>query len=537
MVRIEKTQKNIVFIRRTIRRLLLTLLVVTLVLPVGTSNATSTPSQELFQMSNQYAGPTDIVLGSDGNMWYGENNASEISRITPSGVITSYHVNSYSAYGASIRGLQAGPDGAIWFIDANTDQIGKITTNGQITKFTAPLLNQNGLEGLAGMTFGPDGNIWFTLAYSNKVGRMTTSGVWNTYSLPTTNANAWPYGITLGADGNLWFTELMANKIGRITTDGQITEYPTGKTNVRPTRITAGSDNAVWFTDTASGLIGRMTATGQSTFLTPPYGPISYPSSIIDGNDGAIWYTSQAGEEEYIGRITTSGEFTRYELPYEPQGFNVPYSIAFQNDNTIWITLFSHAKIMKMTIPDSVQPPENLVAVSPTKYPNLSWSDTANVQSYNIYRDGLYIATTQYLSYIDTVAPEGTHVYTVTAIQNGTESLQSNIISVFVDRTRPSITFTTPISFDNTYSNGPQVTVVASDNSDTLSALVIHLYSSTGQLLNVCGSASQAQLLTKTMSCNLASIATGSYYIKAGTNDIAGNNKTIVSPIFSIIGQ
>lgn len=102
-----------------------------------------------------------------------------------------------------------------------------------------------------------------------------------------------------------------------------------------------------------------------------------------------------------------------------------------------------------------------------------------------------------------------------------------------IDKVRPVVTFTEPTSFAEPFTNGPTVTVTASD-SNGLKQLVIHVYTQANQLLNTCGSATQAQLEAGTMNCDLSPLPSGSYYIKAGAFDNAGNNKTINSGVFVI---
>jgi virginiamycin B lyase len=117
--------------------------------------------------------------------------------------------------GATPNVIAVGPDGALWFTENSANQIGRITTAGVITEYPT-------LSSLGGITAGPDGALWFTAG--NSIGRMTTNGVTtNAYPIPTANSN--PYAITAGPDGNLWFTESGQTKIGQITTAGVITEF------------------------------------------------------------------------------------------------------------------------------------------------------------------------------------------------------------------------------------------------------------------------------------------------------------------------
>jgi len=83
--------------------------------------------------------------------------------------------------------------------------------------------------------------------------------------------------------------------------------------------------------------------------------------------------------------------------------------------------------------------PSGLAAASPTQSPSLTWNSVQDATSYNIYRDGINIASSATNSYVDTTSPEGSHSYYVTAVISSTESSPSNTISVLVDRTAPTV--------------------------------------------------------------------------------------------------
>jgi len=117
-------------------------------------------------------------------------------------------------------GITAGPDGAVWFSEEFANKIGRITTGGEITEYTIPTAKSipNGI------TSGPDGALWFCENQSSKVVRMTTNGRITEYKTPTqkmmekdaTIFGSFPTHITSGPKNTLWFTENVANKIGRI---------------------------------------------------------------------------------------------------------------------------------------------------------------------------------------------------------------------------------------------------------------------------------------------------------------------------------
>jgi fibronectin type 3 domain-containing protein len=107
--------------------------------------------------------------------------------------------------------------------------------------------------------------------------------------------------------------------------------------------------------------------------------------------------------------------------------------------------------------------PTNLATVSPAQVPNLSWVPVAGVTQYNIYRDGEIVGSSTTANYVDTSAPEGSHEYSVTAVgENGTESLHSNTVTVSVDKTAPTISYSVSPVANSLGWNSSDVTVTFS---------------------------------------------------------------------------
>ena len=62
-----------------------------------------------------------ITAGSDGNLWFTENEGNKIGRITTGGVIRETSAKS----GMYPVGIAAGPDGNVWFAEAGANAIGQ----------------------------------------------------------------------------------------------------------------------------------------------------------------------------------------------------------------------------------------------------------------------------------------------------------------------------------------------------------------------------------------------------------------------------
>jgi serine/threonine protein kinase len=76
------------------------------------------------QASSAGSGLFGITAGPDGNLWFTENSANKIGRISTSGTITEFPV---PTAGSGPNEIAAGCDGNLWFIDNTVNQIGRTT--------------------------------------------------------------------------------------------------------------------------------------------------------------------------------------------------------------------------------------------------------------------------------------------------------------------------------------------------------------------------------------------------------------------------
>jgi len=295
-------------------------------LPVGSFSS--------FQVPTVGSTPTGIAAGRDGNMWFTEQTADQIGRITPSGTVTEFSV---PTAGSAPFGIAAGPDGNIWFTEFSGNKIGRITPSGTVTEFSVPTAGSDPTA----IAAGPDGNMWFTEQDKGQIGRITPGGTVTEFTVPTAGSD--PLGIAAGPDGNLWFTD-SAGRIGQIvpsqtspgTSDG-ITEFPVPSATSAPFWIAAGPDGSLWFTDSA-GKIGQVvpsqtspgTSDGITEFPVPTAGVD--PFGIAAGPDGNMWFTEFFGDK--IGRITPSGQVTEFT----GLGGSTLTGIAAGPDGNLWFT-------------------------------------------------------------------------------------------------------------------------------------------------------------------------------------------------------
>jgi streptogramin lyase len=259
-----------------------------------------------------------VTFGPDGNLWFtdqGTTKAIGVLCLTASTLCSASDVVGQARHeyavatnggntGTSPKDIILGSDGNLWFADTGTTKaIGEINpTTHVIAEYTYSGLNPGDI------TEGPDGNVWFTDRAGSKIGLVClTVGAWcasadhSIHTFPTGIAGSTPEGITSGPDGNLWFSDdqvgslvvPIPREIGEISpTTGAVTGYVVathgGNTGSKPAAVTAGADGNVWFADKgATPAIGRMgvdTLTLQAVTIAPVEGA-SFSGAVATATD------------------------------------------------------------------------------------------------------------------------------------------------------------------------------------------------------------------------------------------------------------
>jgi streptogramin lyase len=206
----------------------------------------------------------DITAGPDGNLWFVHGGANVIGVMSISGtLLATYQIpspnpNSPVTGSGEASFIITGPDHNLWFVEEAASKIGRITTSGVITEF--PTLTPNASP--KNLAIGADGNLWFPEIGSGLVGRITMSGVITEYPMVADPTIHRLRRVAVTPDGSMWVVEAMIappwdSEIGKFDTTGtelDLWSFPNGE----PRPITAGPDGNPWFVDEANNAVVRL---------------------------------------------------------------------------------------------------------------------------------------------------------------------------------------------------------------------------------------------------------------------------------------
>lgn len=147
---------------------------------------------------------------------------------------------------------------------------------------------------------------------------------------PVAGIGVIPQSITVTADGSLWFVTSNPSAIGRIDAAGSVARFPT-RLPWALGALTPGRDGGVWFADPAGLGIGYVTSSGA--MARHGIAAAGSPQGVAAGPDGLVWFTVHAEGGDWIGRMTPTGDVTRFLIPRHRRN---PGPIVAGPDGNMW---------------------------------------------------------------------------------------------------------------------------------------------------------------------------------------------------------
>jgi streptogramin lyase len=274
--------------------------------------------------------------------------AAPISNIT----FTSFPLGDPPVY--TTTALAADPSGTkVWFTDQAFVQIGFIElSTAAVTKFSIRPPDGDTVLVLAGpqtLVFGADGSLWFpatfgfgTATESSKIGRFDPATMTVTWFPVAGSPFLTETRMAAGPDGNVWFTYQGEAKLGTITPQGAVSSIAVATAGGAFPGIMKGlafgADGNAWVTAGFRSVFRVPPSGGAATEFRLEGGSFRSPSGITRGPDDSLYFVESGTSADMgnrIGRITTAGTITEWEIP---TANSTPTGIATGSDGRIYFT-------------------------------------------------------------------------------------------------------------------------------------------------------------------------------------------------------
>ena len=205
------------------------------------------PGGDVERIALPFPQTRNPTLGADARYWFTIDSARQIGRYNPANGELDVFPMPANISGA-IGQMALGLDGSLWATATNSNRILKITPTGAMSTFDIQSYDPQPV----GIAQGPDGNMWFAERGSKKIGRITPSGAITEFAVQYPLASG-PSQIVRGGDNALWFAT--DDGFGRVALNGEMELFPTGP-QAALGRMVQASDGSFWLT-TGDGYVTR----------------------------------------------------------------------------------------------------------------------------------------------------------------------------------------------------------------------------------------------------------------------------------------
>lgn len=311
------------------------------------SDAVRTLKVQAFRVPTAASGLADLAAGPDGALWFTEQSANKVGRITTKGRFTQYRIPN-NAGGLDSTGptsiVKSGP--AMWFLTDIGQSVYRITPGG-----THKLLYSNETYPVADLAPGTSGGAWLMMRYGDSTAPngdtvilLNRTGKGTSY--PANHSNVL-YTIALGPGGTAWYNN-EGESLNTISAAGQEHSHPvTAEAVDEISSIAFTRSGTAYYTAYAPqyqtvpgccGVVGTLTRAGTSRFTAlsaPGSGVDLLPYSLVTGRGGYLWFAASSGGTHGfsgIGRINPgTGKITLAST-----GRYTPTAMAFGKDGALW---------------------------------------------------------------------------------------------------------------------------------------------------------------------------------------------------------
>ncbi len=235
--------------------------------------------------------------------------------------------------GSGPHNLIVGSDGVVWYAGNKTALIGRYDPTTKATE-EIPMPDPAARDPHTLIFDASEDNIWFTLQGANMIGRLNIESR-SVDLIPSQTERSRPYGVKLAPDGSIWVALFGTAKLAHVSPDTmELKEIDLPRDTARPRRLEVLADGSVWYVDYADGMLGRYDPKRERfKEWALPGERASRPYGMASDSKGRVWMVASGLEpnvflgfdpetEEFFSatEVPSGGGTIRHMHYHEPSG-------------------------------------------------------------------------------------------------------------------------------------------------------------------------------------------------------------------------
>lgn len=239
-----------------------------------------------WQVPYEKSRPRDPFAESDTSVWFVGQRAGYLAHLdVTTGEFTKIDLKD----GSGPHNLIVASDGIVWYAGNLNRLIGRYDP--ESNKIEEILMPDEAARDPHTLVFDEnEENIWFTVQGGNMMGRLNVD-TRKVDLIRSRTPRSRPYGIKMAPDGSVWVALFGSNKLAHIdpeTLEHDEIELP--RADARPRRLEVLDDGRVWYVDYAQGMLGVYDPeAGDFTEWEMPQGSGARPYGMASDSRGNLW--------------------------------------------------------------------------------------------------------------------------------------------------------------------------------------------------------------------------------------------------------
>ena len=307
--------------------------VLAVVLMFATTTLASSLDIKEWQVPYDASRPRDPFADSASSVWFVGQRAGYLAHLD---VQTGEFRKIDLKQGSGPHNLIVGSDGVVWYAGNLNQMIGRYDpeTN-NIQEIMMP--DKRARDPHTLIFDKNEENIWFTVQGGNMMGRLNIK-TRQVDLIPSRTQRSRPYGIKIAPDNSIWVVLFGSNKLAHIDPETLAhDEIELPRPEARPRRLEVTADGNIWYVDYAKGMLGRyQPSTAKFTEWQMPQGEGARPYGMASDASGRLWMVASGVQPNvFVGFDPATNQFID-ATKIDSGGGSVRHMHYQETSGTVW---------------------------------------------------------------------------------------------------------------------------------------------------------------------------------------------------------